>query len=280
MAVEIRLPDLGDFQDVEIIEIHAAAGEHIEKEAALLTIESDKASMDVPSPESGTIASLKVAVGDRINQGDLLALLEDAPESEAQPTTTKAPAKSAAANKDKPAAQDEEVTVKVPDIGDFDQVEVIEVAASAGATVQLDETLITLESDKASMDVPSPVAGTVVKMLVAAGAKVAAGDAIAVITSNSAPATEQPAAAKPAPDAAPKDTPAAQDEEVTVKVPDIGDFDQVEVIEVAASAGAAVQLDETLITLESDKASMDVPSPVAGTVVKMLVAAGAKVACR
>ncbi|MCY4324587.1 MAG: dihydrolipoamide acetyltransferase, partial [Betaproteobacteria bacterium] len=231
MAVEIRLPDLGDFQDVEIIEIHAAAGEHIEKEAALLTIESDKASMDVPSPESGTIASLKVAVGDRINQGDLLALLEDAPESEAQPTTTKAPAKSAAAaaNKDKPAAQNEEVTVKVPDIGDFDQVEVIEVAASAGATVQLDETLITLESDKASMDVPSPVAGTVVKMLVAAGTKVAAGDAIAVITSNSAPATEQPAAAKPAPDAAPKDTPAAQDEEVTVKVPDIGDFDQVEV---------------------------------------------------
>ena len=215
MAFEIRLPDLGDFKDVEIIEIHAALGEKIEKEAALITIESDKASMEVPSPAAGTIAKLPVKVGDRINEGDLLALLEEtseaaAPEKEAtQPAASKPDQQTQTGRKKEAAgrpadAPEKETTVKVPDIGDFQQVEVIEVAAASGDTVAINDTLITMESDKASMDLPSPVAGTIVRMLVAAGDKVAAGTDIAVI-STAALATSQPS-----PAAAEKEKPQTQ----------------------------------------------------------------------
>ncbi|MEN7342306.1 MAG: dihydrolipoyllysine-residue acetyltransferase [Pseudomonadota bacterium] len=170
--------------------------------------------------------------------------------------------------------------ITVPDIGDFDVVEIIELLVSPGDTVDVDDGLITLETDKASMDVPSTVAGEVVSVEVAVGDKVGQGDLIVVIKSDADASTEspEPAPAEPAAAAPVASAPApAAAESVTMTVPDIGDFDAVDVIEVAVSVGDSVDVDDALITLETDKASMDVPATHAGTITAVLVAAGDQV---
>ena len=157
---EILVPDIGDFKDVEVIEVLVKPGDAIQKEQSLITLESDKATMEIPSPAAGVVKELKVKVGDRISQGGLILMVEeegDAPAAPAaKPAATAAPVpdKKEAKEEAKPAAAPE--TVTVPDIGDFKDVEVIEVLVKPGDAVTKEQSLITLESDKATMEIPSP----------------------------------------------------------------------------------------------------------------------------
>src|SRR5918994_414514 len=173
MAVEIKVPDIGDFRDVPIIEVHVQPGARVKAEDPLITLESDKATMDVPAPQAGTVAELKVAVGDRVGEGTVILVLE--PEGAAAIPPKERVKEGASPGSGEPAAYGssagvyETIEVKVPDIVDFKEVPVIEVHVQDGATVKAEDPLLTLESDKATMDVPSPTAGTVRGMLVKVG---------------------------------------------------------------------------------------------------------------
>ncbi|MEM6817155.1 MAG: dihydrolipoyllysine-residue acetyltransferase [Pseudomonadota bacterium] len=202
--IEIRVPDIGDFSDVEVIEVLVAAGDTVALDDGLVTLETDKASMEVPSTEAGEVVSVSVNVGDTISEGDVVAIVRTAAETveESEPTTepeTSAPAEEAVAPVDEESTPSTGVgveTVVVPDIGDFDGVDVIEVSVSVGDEVAIDDALITLETDKASMDVPSTVAGTITALHVSVGDQVAEGAVIAEIQST-ATAEPVPAAAPP-----------------------------------------------------------------------------------
>ena len=181
---EILVPDIGGFDAVEIIEVLVKAGDHIEIDDALITLESDKASMDVPSPKSGTVSEVKVSTGDKVAQGNLIALLETAQQSqvsdsEPQPTV-KSKADKAAAPSDASGGYggSNVEDINVPDIGGFDEVEVIEVLVGVGDKINTDDPLITLESDKASMDIPSPSSGVVKNIKISVGDKVSKGGLI------------------------------------------------------------------------------------------------------
>ncbi len=174
------------------------------------------------------------------------------------------------------------IEVKVPDIGDFDEVPVIELFVKVGDTIKVDDAIVTLESDKATMDVPSTVAGVVKEVLVSLGAKV--GEGALLIKVETGGAAAEPAAAPaaaaltPTPAAAPPAAaPAAGGGVVEVKVPDIGDFSDVPVIDLFFKVGDTIKVDDAIATLESDKATMDVPSTVAGVVKEVLVQLGSKV---
>lgn len=285
---DVLVPDLGE-DEVEVIELCVAVGDEIEAEAALVTVESDKASMDVPAPFGGKVAELCVKVGDKIKQGDLLAKLAaggDAAEEAPTPTAA-APAKQEAPKAEAPASADapagggsEIIDVTVPDIGDAADVDVIEILVKEGDTVAAEDGLITLETDKATMDVPSPKAGKVVSLKVKEGDKVSEGSLVLTLevagsASASAPAAEpapaEASASAPAPEAE------AVEEEIEVKVPDIGDATDVDVIDVLVKEGDTINAEDGLITLETDKATMDVPAPKGGVVTKMLVKQGDKV---
>ena len=197
--IEIKVPDIGDFDEVEIIEVLVAEGDSVEVNQDIITLESDKAAMEIPSPADGVIKELKVAVGQKVKQGDVIALAEAA-----STTTTQAPApvKSAPAAPATPtpeaapemAAAGGLIDIKVPDIGDFDEVEIIEVLVSEGDSVDVNQDIITLESDKAAMEIPSPVAGTVKQLKVAVGDKVKQGDVIAIAETSAVLSTPLPAA--------------------------------------------------------------------------------------
>ena len=289
---DVFVPDLGE-DEVEVIELCVSPGDSVEAEDALVTVESDKASMDVPAPFAGTVKELCVNVGDKIKQSDLLAKLEVAgagaapaasePEAPAAPAAAE-PAAPAAAAEPAPApaasGASQTIEVTVPDIGDAADVDVIEILVSVGDEVQAEDGLITLETDKATMDVPCPQAGKVVELKVKEGDKVSEGSLVLLLEVGGAAEASAPAAeAAPAPAAAPAaeaSAPAA-DEEIEVTVPDIGDASDVDVIEVLVSEGDTVAIEDGLITLETDKATMDVPSPKAGVVTKLLVKTGDKV---
>ncbi|MDG1688821.1 MAG: dihydrolipoyllysine-residue acetyltransferase [Gammaproteobacteria bacterium] len=196
--IEIKVPDIGDFDEVEIIEVLVAEGDSVEVNQDIITLESDKAAMEIPSPADGVIKELKVAVGQKVKQGDVIALAEAASK-----TTTEAssPVKSAPAAiaTPSPEAVPEVVAgglidIEVPDIGDFDEVEIIEVLVSEGDSVDVNQDIITLESDKAAMEIPSPVAGTVKQLKVAVGDKVKQGDVIAIAETSAVLSTPLPAA--------------------------------------------------------------------------------------
>ena len=191
--VEQTVPDIGDFTDVEVIEIHVAVGDVVAVEDPLITIETDKASMDVPATTAGTIASVEVSQGDRVSEGSLIAAVTaasgDDGEKEAPAESAQSAPEEAAA--DEPAAAaGESQSVLVPDIGDFADVDVIEVHVSSGDSVAAEDPLITLETDKASMDVPAPAAGTIESVAVAAGDKVSEGDLVLVLQATSGGAAE------------------------------------------------------------------------------------------
>ena len=173
--IDIIVPDIGDFADVEVIEVLVASGDSVEREDGLITLETDKATMDVPAPDSGTIIELTVKVGDTISSGDSIGTMT----VEVSDTVVDAPAVEADPVEDDTAvvavpevAGGGKQTLEVPDLGDFDDVEVIEVHIAAGDKVNVDDELVTLETDKATMDVPSIVAGTIEKVLVSTGDKV------------------------------------------------------------------------------------------------------------
>jgi len=171
------------------------------------------------------------------------------------------------------------IEVKVPDIGDFSDVPVIDVFVKVGDSIKIDDAIATLESDKATMDVPSTVEGVIKEVLVQLGSKVSEGAVlIKVETGGAAAAAPAPAAeaAAPAP-AAPVAAPAAGGGVIAVTVPDIGDFSDVPVIDLFVKVGDSIKVDDAIATLESDKATMDVPSTVSGTVREVLVQLGSKV---
>lgn len=220
----IVVPDIGDFDEVEIIEVLVSVGDRVEVEDSLITVESDKASMEIPSSDAGIVKEVKVSVGDKIAEGSLVITLEvdaagDAAPAEAPAVETPAPA--AAEPAPAPAAPEPAaapvaaaapagpVEVLVPDIGDFDSVEIIEVLVAIGDRVEVEDSLITVESDKASMEIPSSHAGTVKELKVSVGDNVAKGSLVLILDADAdaaAPAT--PAASEPAAAPAPAATPA------------------------------------------------------------------------
>ncbi len=214
--IEIRVPDIGDFDDVPVIEVLVAEGDTVTAEQSLVTLESDKATMEVPAPADGVIVSLSVALNDTVSEGDLVGVMElaaaapaetkpeDAPrEAEgvdsAKETAAPAPAAEAPAEPESEATgEPRDIEVLVPDIGDFDGVPVIEVLVAEGETVEAEQSLVTLESDKATMEVPAPQAGVIKSLSVAVDDTVSEGDRVAVMTVTSAPAGKT--SSKPAPD--------------------------------------------------------------------------------
>ncbi|SUO93397.1 dihydrolipoyllysine-residue acetyltransferase [Suttonella ornithocola] len=186
MSIEIRVPDIGDFDAVDVIEVLIKAGDTIEVDQSVLVLESDKASMEVPASAAGTVESVKIKVGDKVKKGDVIATLAGEDNSASQQSEEKASEqKEAPKNTDNNAPtaseQSETVELKVPDIGDFDSVSVIEVNVTEGQDIQVDDTLITLESDKASMEVPAEAAGKLLSLKVKVGDNVSKGDVIALV---------------------------------------------------------------------------------------------------
>ncbi len=187
---EVLVPDIGDFKDVEVIEVLVKPGDRVAPEQSLITLESDKATMEIPSPRAGVVKALRLKVGDKVSQGSpILELEEAAAAREPGPATGPKPA---------PERESQPLAVKVPDIGDFKDVEVIEVLVKPGDAVVKEQSLITLESDKATMEIPSPGAGVVRSLAVKVGDKVSQGSAILELEAagDGAPG---PAAAAPAP---------------------------------------------------------------------------------
>ncbi|MDX8922302.1 biotin/lipoyl-containing protein, partial [Salmonella enterica] len=265
MAIEIKVPDIGT-DEVEITEILVKVGDKVEAEQSLITVEGDKASMEVPSPQAGVVKEIKVSVGDKTETGALIMIFDSA-DGAADAAPAKAEEKKEAAPAAAPAAAAAK-DVHVPDIGS-DEVEVTEVMVKVGDTVEAEQSLITVEGDKASMEVPAPFAGTVKEIKVNTGDKVSTGSLIMVFeVAGAAPAKAEaaPAAAAPAAATGVKD----------VNVPDIGG-DEVEVTEVMVKVGDKVAAEQSLITVEGDKASMEVPAPFAGTVKEIKISTGDKV---
>lgn len=211
-TIDIVIPDLGEFSDVEVIEILVEAGAQVAEEDGLITLETDKAAMDVPSPAFGMIVSISVSVGDKVSAGDVIgqmtvehdativvkspfAVDESVAEEPVGETTVVAP--SAAVASSGP------ITLAVPELGDFADVEVIEVHVSAGSEVQIDDPLVTLETDKAAMDVPATAAGKIESVMVVVGDKVSQGspivriDAVAKVTAVEPEKTSAAVVAKP-----------------------------------------------------------------------------------
>ena len=183
--IEVKVPDIGDFKDVAVIELLVKVGDRVAAEQSLITVESDKASMEIPASHAGVVKEIKVALGDKINEGTLLLLLEadSAAASEPAPAT---PAPSQVPSPVPTAAPLAQVTggsvqVLVPDIGDFDEVSVIEVMVKPGDRIKVEQSLITVESDKASMEIPSSHAGVVKEVLVKLGDKVGKGSQVVVL---------------------------------------------------------------------------------------------------
>ena len=270
MAIEINVPDIGA-DEVEVTEILVSVGDKVEEEQSLITVEGDKASMEVPASQAGIVKEIKVAEGDSVSTGSLIMIFEaegaaeaaPAPAAEAAPVA--APAAAAAA-----AAELKEV--HVPDIGG-DEVEVTEIMVAIGDAVEEEQSLLTVEGDKASMEVPAPFAGIVKEIKIASGDSVSTGSLVMVFEVAGSGA---PVAAAPAPAAAPVAAAPAASAEKEVNVPDIGG-DEVEVTEIMVAVGDTVEEEQSLITVEGDKASMEVPAPFAGTVKEIKIAAGDKV---
>ena len=272
MAIEINVPDIGA-DEVEVTEILVKVGDKVDVEQSLITVEGDKASMEVPSPQAGVVKEIKVAAGDKVETGKLIMIFEAEGAAEAAPAE-KAPAEDAPKSEAKaaPAAAAESKDVNVPDIGS-DEVEVTEILVKVGDSVEAEQSLITVEGDKASMEVPAPFAGTVKEIKISTGDKVSTGSLIMVFeAAGSAPADapkpelKEEAAASPAAASGAKD----------VEVPDIGG-DEVEVTEIMVKVGDKVAAEQSLITVEGDKTSMEVPAPFAGTVKEIKISTGDKV---
>ncbi|MDP9600443.1 UNVERIFIED_ORG: pyruvate dehydrogenase E2 component (dihydrolipoamide acetyltransferase) [Variovorax paradoxus] len=220
-AVEVKVPDIGDFDEVAVIEVLVKVGDTVKAEQSLITVESDKASMEIPSSTAGVVKELKVEVGSKVKEGSVVLVLEaegagaaaPAPAPAAAPAAA-APAPAAAAPAPAPAAAPAAsgpVEVKVPDIGDFKDVAVIEVLVKVGDSIKTEQSLITVESDKASMEIPSSAAGVLKELKVKVGDTVNIGDLIAVLegaAGAAAPAPAQAAAAAAAPAAATASAPA------------------------------------------------------------------------
>ncbi|HDZ9391006.1 TPA: pyruvate dehydrogenase complex dihydrolipoyllysine-residue acetyltransferase [Vibrio cholerae] len=266
MAIEIYVPDIGA-DEVEVTEILVKVGDKVAEEQSLITVEGDKASMEVPASQAGIVKEIKVVAGDKVSTGSLIMVFE----AEGAAAAAPAPAPQAAAPVAAAPAAAALKEVQVPDIGG-DEVEVTEIMVKVGDVVAEEQSLITVEGDKASMEVPAPFAGTVKEIKIAAGDKVSTGSLIMVFeVAGAAPVAAPVQAAAPVAAAAP--AVAALKE---VQVPDIGG-DEVTVTEIMVNVGDSISEEQSLITVEGDKASMEVPAPFAGTLKEIKVAVGDKV---
>ncbi|WP_439256718.1 pyruvate dehydrogenase complex dihydrolipoyllysine-residue acetyltransferase [Lonepinella sp. BR2271] len=261
MSKQIQVPDIGS-DEVTVTEVMVNVGDTIAVDQSIINVEGDKASMEVPAPEAGVVKAVLVKVGDKVSTGTPMLELEaagaapaaEAPKAETAPAA--APTASAV------------VEVNVPDIGS-DEVNVTEIMVKVGDKVEVDQSIINVEGDKASMEVPAPIAGVVKEILINVGDKVATGKLIMKFETGSAPAAAAPVAQAPA--AAPTQSAVKE-----VNVPDIGS-DEVNVTEIMVNVGDSISEEQSLITVEGDKASMEVPAPFAGVVKEILVKSGDKV---
>ena len=192
-VMEVKVPDIGDFKDVPVIEVMVKAGDHVKPEDSLVSLESDKATMEVPAPVGGVVKEVKLKVGDKVSEGALIMLLDTT--GTGATATAAAPKTSVAAPPAPTSAPAGIAEVRVPDIGDFKDVPVIEVHVKPGDTVKAEDSLITLESDKATMDVPAPLSGKVQEMTIKVGDKVSEGTLIMTLVTDSAATAIAPAAA-------------------------------------------------------------------------------------
>ena len=284
MSIEIKVPDIGG-DEVEVTEILVAVGDVVEVDQALLTVEGDKASMEVPADTAGTVKEIKVSVGDNVATGSLVFIFEGESEGESADKSASADKSDSAAEQKAPATDAKPAPaasgsaakdVTLPDIGD-DEVEVTEILVAVGDSVSEDQSILSVEGDKASMEVPAPFAGTVKEIKVATGDTVKTGSLVFVFevagSESAAPAAEStPAETKAAPAA--EQSSASSTKEVNV--PDIGG-DEVEVTEILVAVGDSVTEDQSLLNVEGDKAAMELPAPFAGTVKEIKVATGDKV---
>ena len=336
----IKVPDIGGSTDVEIIEIAVSEGDQIAAEDTMITLESDKASMDVPAPKGGKVVKVLVKEGDSVSEGDDILELEaedggkseqatsedeqatsedeqgadekqekSAKQDETKQDETKQDGKSADSQDGKSAdsgssksdAQPAKksggkrtVEIKVPDIGGSEDVPIIELAVAEGDEVSEEDPLITLESDKASMDVPSPYSGKLVSLAVKEGDTVSEGDLIGTMEISDARSgeeggedesesePEQASGGEAEGESTESDEAEASEctedegesQRKEIRVPDIGGSENVPIIELAVAEGDEINEEDPLITLESDKASMDVPSPFKGKLVELAVKEG------
>jgi pyruvate dehydrogenase E2 component (dihydrolipoyllysine-residue acetyltransferase) len=216
-SIDITVPDLGDFKDVEVIEVLVAEGDTVEREAGLVTLETDKAAMDVPSPENGVIEALTVAVGDKLNSGDVIGKLRIAvtdtvviaPAIMHEPSGDTTVLATPASTDGTPPKSGGVQTLVVPELGDFEDVEIIEVHIGKGDRIEVDDPLVTLETDKAAMDVPAIVGGRIESVLVRVGDKVSAGASLAIVQADVPAAPAKPAAAEQDAESRPQAEPAA-----------------------------------------------------------------------
>ena len=308
---KIVVPDVGG-DEVEVIELCVSVGDTLEADEGIVTVESDKASMDIPAPFEGEIVSLTVAVGDKIKEGDVIGEIKTKADSEANSSADSAESDSESSSNQSPSEEPSEgpkkesestsdsakssggniIEVAVPDIGEDGEVDVIDVLVAVGDTIEKEDGLITLETDKATMDVPSSHAGTVKEVLISNGDKVKEGtvviklevggsdssestDSTSTDSSNSADSSDS--ADKEATSANAASSDSSSSEVIEVSVPDIGEDGEVDVIDVLVAVGDTIEKEDGLITLETDKATMDVPSTHAGTVKEVLISTGDKV---
>ncbi|WP_191603328.1 dihydrolipoyllysine-residue acetyltransferase [Marinomonas algicola] len=291
MSTEIiRVPDIGGAADVDVIEINVSVGDIIEVDQPIIVLETDKASMDVPSPLAGKVSSISISEGDQVSEGSVILELEVSDSgAEAQPSKTEAPLAEPEVSAQNeaaavaPAVSNSAATnqsVVVPDIGGATDVEVIEICVSEGDDVEEGDSIIVLETDKASMDIPAPFSGKVGAISISIGDKVSEGSAMMIISSSSAVATpmesapqEPVSAPEPVTEsaAAPVETAGGVE---SVNVPDIGGATNVDIIEVAVAIGDKVAEGDSIIVLETDKASMEIPAPKSGVVKSISVKEG------
>lgn len=200
--IEVKVPDIGDFSEVTVIEILVAPGDQVKQEQSLITVESDKASMEVPSTVSGTVKELKLNVGDKVSKGSLILMMETAEQSTQvadKPASQAAPAAAV-------PQQGTSIELRVPDIGDFKDVTVIEILAKVGEQITKEQSLITVESDKASAEIPASAAGILESLTVKVGDKVNIGDVIGMVKAAAGTAAPSPVQAEAKPVAAPPAT--------------------------------------------------------------------------
>jgi pyruvate dehydrogenase E2 component (dihydrolipoamide acetyltransferase) len=265
MTIEINVPDIGA-DEVEVTEILVSVGDKVEEEQSLISVEGDKASMEVPASQAGIVKEIRVAVGDKVSTDSLIMIFEsDA--VQAAPVVESAPVAAPAA-----ATSAELKEVHVPDIGD-DEVEVTEILVNLGDSITEEQSLLSVEGDKASMEVPAPFAGVLKEIKIVVGDKVSTGSLVMVFEVAGS-ASAAPTASVAAPVAAPTASaaPSVQD----IFVPDIGG-DEVEVTEIMVNVGDMVTEEQSLISVEGDKASMEVPAPFAGKVTAIKISQGDKV---
>lgn len=282
--MQVKTPDIG-VDKATVAEILVKVGDTIAVDDSIVLLESDKASVEVPSTSAGVVKSIAVTEGDEVSEGAVLIEVESADatatETPAQPAQKAAKTEPAVETKAEPVASapsasapasSQTVEVQVPDIG-VEKALVGEVLVKVGDEIAVDDSIVVVESDKATVEVPSTVAGTVESVVVKEGDNVKEGVVLitvktvgAATTSSAAPAeAPQQASATPTQAAAPEASAPAQSGKVEVAVPDLG-VDKATISEILVSVGDQVEKDQSLCVAESDKASVEVPSTVAGTV--------------